>query len=401
MADKSSSTDTPPRRVTRRSAAIAEEPPAKIQKTLPASEGVEEETVQTVEIDANKNGDESSNYTEINNDNQIDSNTCEMIDEISDLLESGNENITETSNGITEDKESSENTVESTDETNTVDVNDKSVADNNSKDDKVPTELSEAVDVPNKSSDAEKVSTETSELGKELSNTQPANVTNLDDDTEVVSEDELPPPPTKEKVDGAEEVSDEELPAAPKPDLPPEAEDVSDDELVEPLEKRKKLEIKKKPGTDRKKTSQENSNKPDAAKETKVNNGKRPREDDSSSQPTASEEVTKKPREISPEKKLKKLPELQKYWKTVKDNPADFTGWTYLLQYVDQESDVEAAEEAYSAFLALYPYCYGYWRKYADYEKKKGTKAKCEEIGQTMGQLRQVGDLSERAGQSL
>lgn len=41
-------------------------------------------------------------------------------------------------------------------------------------------------------------------------------------DTEVVSEDELPPPPSKEKVDGAEEVSDEELPAGPKLETPPE-----------------------------------------------------------------------------------------------------------------------------------------------------------------------------------
>lgn len=28
---------------------------------------------------------------------------------------------------------------------------------------------------------------------------------------------------------------------------------------------------------------------------------------------------------------------LGKYWKAVKDNPTDFTGWTYLLQYVEQE----------------------------------------------------------------
>lgn len=36
-------------------------------------------------------------------------------------------------------------------------------------------------------------------------------------------------------------------------------------------------------------------------------------------------------------KKPKKLPELDKYWKAVNDDPTDFTGWTYLLQYVDQE----------------------------------------------------------------
>lgn len=33
----------------------------------------------------------------------------------------------------------------------------------------------------------------------------------------------------------------------------------------------------------------------------------------------------------------KTLPELEKYWKAVKDDSTDFTGWTYLLQYVDQE----------------------------------------------------------------
>lgn len=45
-----------------------------------------------------------------------------------------------------------------------------------------------------------------------------------------------------------------------------------------------------------------------------------------------------------------------------------------------QQNDIEAAREAYDAFLAHYPYCYGYWRKYADYEKRKGNKKKCEEV---------------------
>lgn len=44
------------------------------------------------------------------------------------------------------------------------------------------------------------------------------------------------------------------------------------------------------------------------------------------------------------------------------------------------QSDMEAAREAYDAFLSHYPYCYGYWRKYADYEKRKGNKKKCEEV---------------------
>lgn len=44
------------------------------------------------------------------------------------------------------------------------------------------------------------------------------------------------------------------------------------------------------------------------------------------------------------------------------------------------QTDIEAAREAYDAFLAHYPYCYGYWRKYADFEKRNGSKKKCEEV---------------------
>jgi len=44
------------------------------------------------------------------------------------------------------------------------------------------------------------------------------------------------------------------------------------------------------------------------------------------------------------------------------------------------QNDVAAAREAYDAFLSHYPYCYGYWRKFADYERKKGNLEKCEEV---------------------
>lgn len=30
-------------------------------------------------------------------------------------------------------------------------------------------------------------------------------------------------------------------------------------------------------------------------------------------------------------------PEYEKFWKTIENNPQDFTGWVYLLQYVEQE----------------------------------------------------------------
>lgn len=41
---------------------------------------------------------------------------------------------------------------------------------------------------------------------------------------------------------------------------------------------------------------------------------------------------------------------------------------------------MEHAREAYDAFLARYPYCYGYWRKYADFEKRKGSREHCEQV---------------------
>ncbi len=76
------------------------------------------------------------------------------------------------------------------------------------------------------------------------------------------------------------------------------------------------------------------------------------------------------------EEEKKRPPELEKFWKAVTDDPADFTGWTYLLQYVDTNGEPWQAREAYDAFLHRYPYCYGYWKKYADYEKRKSTNKK-------------------------
>ncbi|CAL8111822.1 unnamed protein product [Orchesella dallaii] len=76
----------------------------------------------------------------------------------------------------------------------------------------------------------------------------------------------------------------------------------------------------------------------------------------------------------------KLLPDLEKHWKPVEDDPNDFQAWTYLLQYVDQENELLAAREAYDSFLSRYPYCYGYWKKYADYEKRKGSAEDCEQV---------------------
>ncbi|VVD01542.1 unnamed protein product, partial [Leptidea sinapis] len=180
------------------------------------------------------------------------------------------------------------------------------------------------------------------------------------EETEVVSEDELPAV-EKPSVKDAENVSDDELPGPKPAELPADTEVVSEDEL--PTSKKESRKRKPEEGDDYDPESPTTEKKQAVAK-----NGE--------SKPVPSE---KRPStEEKPKKKA--LPELEKYWKVVNDDPTDFTGWTYLLQYVDQENDVEAAREAYDAFLSHYPYCYGYWRKYADYEKRKGSKKKCLEV---------------------
>ncbi|XP_064185347.1 pre-mRNA-processing factor 39-like [Anguilla rostrata] len=72
--------------------------------------------------------------------------------------------------------------------------------------------------------------------------------------------------------------------------------------------------------------------------------------------------------------------EFDRYMKVVEENPEEFNGWTYLLQYVEQENHIVAARTAFDSFFARYPYCYGYWKKYADMERKLGDMKLAEEV---------------------
>merc|ERR1719348_467600 len=88
----------------------------------------------------------------------------------------------------------------------------------------------------------------------------------------------------------------------------------------------------------------------------------------------------KEKQEAENKAKNERKKELAKFWKTVKDDPTDFTGWTHLLQFVDSKNDLDDGEEAFNAFLKRYPYCYGYWKKFADFEKRNGTPEKVMEV---------------------
>ena len=72
--------------------------------------------------------------------------------------------------------------------------------------------------------------------------------------------------------------------------------------------------------------------------------------------------------------------EMETFWKRVKDDPTDFPGWTKFLQFVDGKNNLMAGEEVFNAFLKRYPYCYGYWKKFADFQKRNGTPERVMEI---------------------
>ncbi|XP_028816066.1 pre-mRNA-processing factor 39 isoform X3 [Denticeps clupeoides] len=73
-------------------------------------------------------------------------------------------------------------------------------------------------------------------------------------------------------------------------------------------------------------------------------------------------------------------PDFNRLWTSAQENPLDFTSWTELLQYCEQESHVKASRRALSSFLVRYPLCYGYWKKFADLERRAGNTKRAEEV---------------------
>ena len=46
------------------------------------------------------------------------------------------------------------------------------------------------------------------------------------------------------------------------------------------------------------------------------------------------------------------------------------------------KNHMPSVRKAFDAFLARYPYCYGYWKKYADLERKRASDFhKAQEVG--------------------
>ncbi|XP_004493823.1 pre-mRNA-processing factor 39-1 isoform X1 [Cicer arietinum] len=74
--------------------------------------------------------------------------------------------------------------------------------------------------------------------------------------------------------------------------------------------------------------------------------------------------------------------EEDRLWNIVTANSSDFTAWTSLIEETEKvaENNILKIRRVYDAFLAEFPLCYGYWKKYADHEARLGSVDKVVEV---------------------
>ncbi|KAL5562004.1 hypothetical protein UlMin_031751 [Ulmus minor] len=74
--------------------------------------------------------------------------------------------------------------------------------------------------------------------------------------------------------------------------------------------------------------------------------------------------------------------EEERLWNIVRTNSLDFNAWTALIEETEKvaEDNISKIRKVYDAFLAEFPLCYGYWKKYADHEARLGSIEKVVEV---------------------
>ncbi|KAF5459420.1 hypothetical protein F2P56_023368 [Juglans regia] len=74
--------------------------------------------------------------------------------------------------------------------------------------------------------------------------------------------------------------------------------------------------------------------------------------------------------------------EEDRLWNIVRANALDFNAWTSLIEETEKvaQENILKIRKAYDAFLAEFPLCYGYWKKYADHEAHLGSVEKVVEV---------------------
>ncbi|XP_010262449.1 PREDICTED: pre-mRNA-processing factor 39-like isoform X2 [Nelumbo nucifera] len=74
--------------------------------------------------------------------------------------------------------------------------------------------------------------------------------------------------------------------------------------------------------------------------------------------------------------------EEERLWSIVRTNSLDFNAWTALIEETEKvaEDNISKIRKVYDTFLAEFPLCYGYWKKYADHEACLGSIDKVVEV---------------------
>lgn len=74
--------------------------------------------------------------------------------------------------------------------------------------------------------------------------------------------------------------------------------------------------------------------------------------------------------------------EEDRLWGIIRADCLDFNAWTALIQETEKvaEDNLLKIRKVYDAFLAEFPLCYGYWKKYADHEARLGNVDKIVEV---------------------
>ncbi|PIN14708.1 mRNA processing protein [Handroanthus impetiginosus] len=82
--------------------------------------------------------------------------------------------------------------------------------------------------------------------------------------------------------------------------------------------------------------------------------------------------------------------EEERLWSIVTANSLDFNAWTALIEETERvsEANILKIRKVYDTFLAEFPLCYGYWKKYADHEAR-------------LSSIEKVGEVYERAIQGV
>ncbi|XP_076942768.1 pre-mRNA-processing factor 39-1-like [Bidens hawaiensis] len=75
-------------------------------------------------------------------------------------------------------------------------------------------------------------------------------------------------------------------------------------------------------------------------------------------------------------------PEEERLWSIVNANSFEFNAWTALIEETEKtaEDNILKIRKVYDTFLAEFPLCYGYWKKYADHEARLGFLDKVVEV---------------------